>query len=92
MSFELPASLERDLERYAQSEHISPAEALVKFVQSGLKSTKRKAKPQVTEADLETLRRNVPIFAFMESLPDDVVGGMQAASKQFRAERFTPRG
>ena len=92
MSFDLPASIERDLERYAQAEHISPAEAVVKFVQSGLKSSKRKAKQEITEADLETLRQNVPFFAFMEKLPEGVVQGMQAASKQFRAERFIPRG
>jgi len=92
MSFDLPINVERDLERYAQAEHITPAEAVVKFVQSGLKSSKRKAKRQITEADLETLRQNLPIFAFMEKLPDDVVEGMQAASRQFRAERFTPRG
>ena len=92
MSFDLPANIERDLERSAQAAHISPAEAVVKFVQSGLKSTKRKPGHKITEADLETLRQNAPFFAFMEKLPDDVVQGMQAARKQFRAERFIPRG
>ena len=53
-------------------------------------SSKRSGK--VTEADLDVLRQKVPYFAFMESLPDDVVEGMQAASKQFRAERLVPRG
>ena len=92
MSFELPANVERDLEKYAQAEHISPAEAAVKFIQSGLKSSKRKAAHKVTEADLETLRQNVPIFAFLENLPDDVIDGLEATSKQIRAERLTPRG
>ncbi|AIE86281.1 hypothetical protein [Fimbriimonas ginsengisoli] len=92
MSFDLPASIERELEKYAQSEHISPSEAAVKFIQSGLKSSRRKTTHEVTEADLETLRQNVPIFAFLENLPDNVIDGMEAASKQVRAERFTPRG
>jgi hypothetical protein len=92
MSFDLPASVERDLERYARAEHISPADAVVRLVQSGLESSKRKAEHKIKEADLKTLRENVPFFAFMEKLPDDVVEGMQASSKQFRAEEFIPRG
>jgi len=88
MSFDLPINVEGDLERYVQDEHIASAEVVVKLVQSG----KRKAKIQITEADLETLRQNLPIFAFMEKLPDEVIQGMQAASKEFRAERFPPRG
>jgi len=42
MSFDLPANIERDLERYAEAEHISPAEAFVKLIQSGLKGKRRK--------------------------------------------------
>lgn len=93
MSFDLPAGLERDLERYAQAENITPTEAVVKFVKSGLKSSKRKTSGyEVTEADLETLRRNVPIFAFLEKLPDHAIDSIEAANKQARAERFIPRG
>ena len=92
MSFEFPANVERVIERYAQSEQISPSEAAVKLVQEALKAKKPKVvKREITEADLETLRQNVPIFAFLESLPDSVIEGMEAASKQTRAERFAPR-
>jgi hypothetical protein len=93
MSFDLPASLEREIEQYAQTEHISPKEAAVQLLSEILQVKKRKTpKAKVTEADLETLRQNVPFFAFMEKLPEDVVQGMQSASKQFRAEKFIPRG
>jgi hypothetical protein len=34
----LPTKVARDLEAYAQAEHISAAEAAVKFIQSGLKA------------------------------------------------------
>jgi hypothetical protein len=92
MSIDLPLNVARDLEAYAQAEHISPAEAAVKFIQAGLKSSRRKTGREITEADLETLRQNLPIFAFFEKLPDSVIDGMETASKQIRAERFTPRG
>ncbi len=93
MSFDFPANIEREIERYALSESISPAEAAVKLVQDALRNKKPKApKREITEADLETLRQNVPIFAFLEKLPDHVIDGMEATSKQIRAERFAPRG
>ena len=92
MSFDLPADLERELELYALRERISLTDALTKLVKRGLKSSKRKVDVEVTDSDLETLRRNVPIFAFMQNLPEEVVQGMETASKQIRAERFNPRG
>lgn len=46
---------------------------------------------EVTEADLETLWQNVPIFAFLEKLPDSLIDGIEAASEQICAERFTLR-
>ena len=91
MSFDLPASLERDLEKYAQIEHISPAEAAIKFIQSGLKAKKQKtASKRMSEDELEQLRQD-PTVAFFERLPDHALEQMQTASKQIRAERFAPR-
>lgn len=93
MIFEFPASLEREIEQYAAIEHISPSEAAVKLIQDGLRTKKRKpVKHEITEADLETLRKNIPMFAFLENLPDSVVEGMEETSNEIRAERFTPRG
>ncbi|HEY3782115.1 MAG TPA: hypothetical protein VGL56_13610 [Fimbriimonadaceae bacterium] len=92
MSLNLPSSVERELKAYALAENISVAEAAAKLIRNGLKAKRQKAGNEVTEAELETLRQNVPIFAFFERLPDSVIDGMEAASKQIRAERFSPRG
>lgn len=93
MSFDFPANIQQDIQQYAQEERISSEEALLKLVQTGLKATKRKAvKNEITEANLRTLRENVPIFAFLENLPDGVVDAMEETSKQIRTERFVPRG
>jgi hypothetical protein len=92
MSFDLPAGIERDLELYAQAEHITPAEAAVKFIQSGLKAKRRKPiRNELTEAQKEQLRKS-PTAAFFGGLADQVLGEMEKASKQIHAERFTSRG
>jgi len=92
MSIDLPASIERDLERYAKAEYMSAAEAAVKFIRSGLKASKRKsATSALTEAQMEQLKAS-PTAAFFGALPDHVLDQMEKASKQIHAERFTPRG
>ena len=92
MSFDLPIDVARDLEEYAKIEHISTNEAAVKFIQSGLKASKRKTVPEgLSESDWEKLRQD-PTVVFFESLPDHVFKQMVAASKQIHAERFRPRG
>jgi hypothetical protein len=92
MSFDLPVNIARDLEEYAQAEHISPTEAAIKFIQSGLKAKKRKtAQNGLTATQLEQLR-NSPTAAFFGGLSDHVLDQMVKASKQIHAERFTPRG
>jgi hypothetical protein len=92
MSLDLPVNVARDLEEYAKSERISPAEAAVRLIQTGLKASKRKAaRKELSEADWEQLRQD-PTVAFFERLPDRVFKQMEAASKQIHAERFTPRG
>ena len=92
MSFDLPASIERELEQYAQAEHITPVEAAVKFIQSGLKAKRRKTSQQtLTEAQTEQLR-NSPTAMFFGGLSDHALEQMEKASKQIHAERFLPRG
>lgn len=92
MSFDIPASVERDIEQYAQAERISPAEAVVKLIQSGLKANKTKAgaKSDLSADEWQTLRA-IPGFAFLEALPDEVADRIETASKRTRAERFSPR-
>ena len=92
MILELPASIERDLERYAEAEQISATEAAAKLLKGALKAEKRKAsKGELTAEEWRQLRA-IPTFAFFENLPESVINSMEAASKQTRAERFTPRG
>ena len=92
MSFDLPASIERELEQYAQAEHITTVEAAVKFIQSGLKAKRRNAvRNELTEAQTEQLR-NSPTAAFFGGLSDHTLEHMEKASKQIHAERFAPRG
>jgi hypothetical protein len=82
-----------DLTTNVQSERKSPSATPSKTTESAPKSRKREAgRHEITEADLETLRRNLPIFAFFENLPESVIDGMEAVSKQNRRERFVPLG
>jgi hypothetical protein len=92
VNFELPATIQRELEQYAEAEHISPTEAAVKFIRSGLEASREKSVPrELTEADWEILR-NDPTIAFFRRLPDHVLEQMEAASREIHSERFIPRG
>jgi len=92
MSFDLPINVERDLEQYAQAEHITPAEAVVKFVQSGLRADKRKAAGRQTEKiDWEQYQQLVPGVALFQSLPEGVLDDMIKGSRRIRSEKLTPR-
>ena len=72
MSFDLSASLERDLEEYARTEHITPTEAAVKFIQSGLKAKRRKAEVAVvTDSDVEAYYKALPGIKALEDVTDE---------------------
>ncbi len=91
MSFDLPASIERDVERYAEAEHISPTEAAVKLIREALKAKGHgPSKGELSEIEWQELRA-VPSFAFLEKLPDNVADRMATASKRTRVERLVPR-
>jgi hypothetical protein len=92
MSFDLPATIERELEQYAEAEHISPTEAAVKFIRSGLEASREKSVPrELTEADWEQLQSS-PTVAFFGKLSDHALEQMEAASELIHAERFKPHG
>lgn len=92
MSLELPASVERELERYALERKITPTQAALSFIRSGLQASRMSAERPLSEQEIEELRQNVPFFAFLDALPDEVIDEMERSSQELRSERFIPRG
>lgn len=92
MSYEFPVSVEREVERYAEEAKLSPAEAAVRLVQSGLEKARLpEGKGPLTEAEWARLRAD-PVLAFLWSLPDDVFDTAEAALRERRGEPDPPRG
>ncbi len=44
MSLDIPSNIERDIQRFAQQEHITPDEAVVRLIETGLSALKPIAK------------------------------------------------
>jgi len=93
MSLDLPINIERDLEEYAQSEHISPAEAAVKFIQSGLKASRRKMAKEnlVTDEQIQQLKALDGTFGLLEDVPEEQIDRMAATIRRMKRERFPAR-
>jgi hypothetical protein len=92
MSFDLPASVELQLELYAQAEHITPVEAALRFIRNGLDAKGVMALPsELTETQMEQLRSS-PTAIFFGGLSDHTLEQMEQASTQIHSERFTSRG
>ncbi|CAN5688906.1 hypothetical protein BH11ARM2_BH11ARM2_10020 [soil metagenome] len=89
MSYRFPASLELEIERYAQSEHLTPDEAATRLIQEALKA---KSEGEITDKEWERLREIDPAFAFFESLPATTVDTIEESYKRIRNERIVPRG
>jgi hypothetical protein len=73
MSFDLPARVERDLERYAQDEHISTAEAAIKLIRDGLKARDRGAKivAPITDDELKQFEEAFPTLGLLDDVTDE---------------------
>ena len=89
MSFDLPINVERELEQYALAEHLSPAEAAVKLIQSGIESSRGKVGRELTEEEWEILR-NDPTVQFFSRLSDETFEAMVQASNELRGGGYTP--
>jgi hypothetical protein len=46
MSFDIPIAIEPEIIQYAQAEHITEAEAIVRLIQAGLSASHREAQDQ----------------------------------------------
>jgi hypothetical protein len=92
MSFDLPASIERELERCAQAKHISAEEAAVKFIQAGLDA--KQDQPDtlvVTDADIDAYDKAFPGFKAFADVTDEqwdkVLENAREMSKQGLSDR-----
>jgi len=92
MSINFPANVEREIERYAQAQHMSTDEAAVKLVRDALKAKRRKGYAgEIPHAEWQKLVQADPAFEFFAELPDNVIDDIADASSQTRAERFKSR-
>ena len=92
MSFELPASLEQDLERFAQSKNITPTEAAVKLIRDALATAGRRGRQSNEEAvDWERFQDLVPGAGLFRALPEGTVGDLAKSSLRIRAEKLKTR-
>lgn len=73
MSFDLPLNVARDLEEYARAECISPADAAVKLIQSGLRAKRRKAEvaAPLTDAEMSYLDQMFPALDALDDVTED---------------------
>jgi len=93
MSFDFPASVERDIEQYAQAEHITPTEAAVKLIQDALKAAKRNAVKEdlVTDEQIRQLKALNSTFGLLEDVPEEKIDRMAATIKRMKREGFPTR-
>jgi uncharacterized protein (DUF433 family) len=91
MSLDLPASVELELQQYAESEHISPLDAAVHLIQKGLKSSKRKARAvaPLTDDEIRQLDSLGKTFGLLADHSDEVIDRMAATINRMKQERFS---
>jgi hypothetical protein len=93
MSFDLPADVERELVRYAKAEHISPIEAAVKFIQSGLEASKSRVKntDELSQSELDQLNGFGKTFGLLADVPDDTIDRIASTIERMKKEGFPNR-
>ncbi|CAN5492978.1 hypothetical protein BH11ARM2_BH11ARM2_22240 [soil metagenome] len=92
MSLELPVSVERDIERYAQAESITPTEAAIKLIRSSLKEARRKTQePLVTDEQIRQLKALDSSYGLLEDVPEEKIDRMAATIRRMKREGFSAR-
>ena len=93
MSFDIPATMEQDIRQYAQAEHLSADEALIKLVQTGLRAAKRRGKRAelVTDDQLNRLKALDPSFGLLADVPEEKIDRMSATIRRMKREGFGTR-
>jgi hypothetical protein len=94
MGFNIPLSVQRDVQEYAQAEHISADEAAVKLIREALKASRRKAKGAdlVTDEQLRQLKALDPSFGLLEDVPEEQIDRMSAMIRRMKREGFGRSG
>lgn len=93
MSFELPANVERELERYAQSEHISKAEAAVKLIQSGLRVTRHESSADsITDTEVAAFEKAFPGLKQLDDVTDEQWDKVLKSTRRMSREGLSTRG
>ena len=93
MSFDIPAELQLEIDRYAQDEQISPETATVRLIQQALSAKVVKdMPPQITDADLEVLKQRIPLLAHFARLDANTLTDRESYYEQLRSEQLIPRG
>jgi len=85
VSLDLPANVERELERYAQAEHISMAEAASKIIMDALRVDDRKAKLSSQASEWDKFQELVPGFEVFQQLPEGTVDEIMKSSCRISA-------
>jgi hypothetical protein len=93
MSFDLPANIERDFERYARAEHISPTEAAVKLIQDGLEAGKRSAKTTmpITDDEIQQFEASFPTLGLLDDITDEQWDRILKTKQRLTKEGFPIR-
>jgi len=94
MSYDFPVTIQQDIQQYAQAEHITAEEAVLKIIQVGLKSIRRKAQKvaPLSDDELNQLKVLAPgTFGLLEDVPDEQIKRMDATIRRTKRERFPAR-
>jgi len=93
MSFDFPVTIQQDIQLYAQAEHISVDEALLKLVQTGLKATKRRGKAVVplTDAELAAFDQAFPALDKLADVTDEQWDRVLKGARRMSREGLSTR-
>jgi hypothetical protein len=88
MTYDFPATVQQDIQQYAQAEHISAEEAILKIVKVGRKTIRRKAQivAPLSEDELRQLDGFGKTFGLLADVPDEDIDRMAATVRRMKRE------
>ena len=93
MRFEFFSRIDRDIQRFARTEHASPTNAAVRLIQDGLKAKRPKSPKEdlVTDEQIRQLKAIDPLFGLLEDVPEEQIDRMEASIQRMKRERLPTR-